>query len=113
MSHPPLNRSILYRYIDDLGNPCYVEKLSRNNDIYICYRLDCGNDDEGDLHRLDGPAQITPSKKSWYQFGLKHRVDGPAMEYLDGWNMWYYEGKIIDVSSQEDFERYLKMKSFW
>jgi len=31
--------------------------------------------------------------KRWYLNGLKHREDGPAVEYLTGTKVWYLNGK--------------------
>jgi hypothetical protein len=43
-----------------------------------------------------------------------HRMDGPAIEYVDGSGEWWYEGEHIKyISSQDEFERYLKLKLFW
>ena len=69
----------------------------------------------GKLHRLDGPAMISKSVgyKYWYMDGKRHRVDGPAIEYGCGNNVWYYQGKHIKCSSQEEFEKLLKLKAFW
>jgi len=41
-----------------------------------------------------------------------HREDGPAMEYLDNYKSWYLNGNRINVNSQEEFERYLKLIVF-
>jgi hypothetical protein len=52
--------------------------------------------------------------KRWYdKSGYLHREDGPAMEYLDGSKFWYYHGEFLNCSSQEEFERLLKVKAFW
>lgn len=43
-------------------------------------------DDDGELHRDDGPAvHIYNRYKAWYRHGKKHRIGGPAI---------YQEGKI-------------------
>jgi hypothetical protein len=42
-----------------------------------------------------------------------HRLDGPARIWSDGYKEWYYQGKLIKCNSQEEFERYLKLKLFW
>lgn len=34
---------------------------------------------KGQLHRLDGPAYITPGLEIWFENGKKHRLDGPAI----------------------------------
>ena len=33
--------------------------------------------------------------KSWYQNGELHRLDGPAVEYANGAKFWYIEGKEL------------------
>jgi hypothetical protein len=68
----------------------------------------------GLCHRLDGPAiECVNGNKAWYQYGLRHRVDGPAIKCIDCYKEWYYEDQKIDCNSQEEFERYIKLKLFW
>ena len=68
---------------------------------------------EDKLHRIDGPALEYPNgTKVWYKEDKLHRLDGPAIEWLDG-KGWYYEGKFIKCSSQEEFIRLLNLKLFW
>jgi len=51
--------------------------------------------EEGDLHRLDGPAvESADGYKGWYQKGLCHRLDGPAIEHANGTNFWFQEGRL-------------------
>ena len=65
-------------------------------------------------HRLDGPAmEWYNGDKEWYQNDLRHRLDGPAMEWYNGDKSWYYEGKEIKCSSKEEFERLIKLRIFW
>lgn len=67
----------------------------------------------GKNHRLDGPAiECVSGFKEWYVDGLIHRIDGPAVEYSDGSKIWYYQDKFINVGYQEEFEQWLKYKSF-
>jgi hypothetical protein len=67
----------------------------------------------GLLHRIDGPAiECSDGYKQWFQNGLRHRIDGPAEEY-NGKKYWWIEGKKINCNSQEEFERYVKLKLFW
>ena len=55
----------------------------------------------GVLHRTDGPAvEFFNGGKEWYQNGLLHRTDGPAIECLDGSKGWWLEGKKY---SKEEF----------
>jgi hypothetical protein len=50
---------------------------------------------EGNLHRLDGPAYIgSDGSQSWYLEGRLHRLDGPAYIGSDGTQHWYQEGKF-------------------
>ena len=51
----------------------------------------------------------------WYDkpLGKLHRVDGPACEWANGGKYWYYHGTKLDCSSQEEFEKLLKLKAFW
>jgi hypothetical protein len=52
--------------------------------------------------------------ESWItDTGLYHREDGPAVTNTYGSQYWFYEGKQIQCSSQEEFERLLKLKAFW
>jgi len=69
----------------------------------------------GEFHRDDGPAieYSNGGARHWYVHGKKHRLDGPAMEFPSGRGEWYYQGKRIDCSSQEEFEKLLKLKAFW
>ena len=65
-------------------------------------------------HREDGPAIIHVSgSKWWYQNGKPHRLDGPAIEFVSGSKEWFYHGQYIECSSQEVFERLIKLKAFW
>jgi hypothetical protein len=50
--------------------------------------------------------------KLWYQDGKLHKEDGPAIELANGDKEWYFEGEKIKISSQEEFERIIKLKSF-
>ena len=87
-----------------------MENYNRSNKDYlgIYYYL---NDK---LHRTDGPAcELYNGSKFWYQYGELHRIDGPAEEYSSGIKYWYYEGRYITNKSQEEFERYIKLKLFW
>ena len=50
--------------------------------------------DEGELHRLDGPAIVyADGSKFWYVNGKLHRSDGPAFEGADGHKEWYVNNK--------------------
>jgi hypothetical protein len=56
---------------------------------------------DGELHRLDGPAVEWPNGyKAWYENGIIHRIDGPAIERSDGYKDWWKNGiKFPDKDS--------------
>ena len=49
----------------------------------------------------------------WYQDNNLHRLDGPALEWSNGDKSWFYKGKYISCSSQQEFEKIIKLKAFW
>ena len=54
-----------------------------------------------DFHRLDGPAvEYANGYKAWLVEGKYHRLDGPAIEYADGTKEWWVEGKEL---TEEEF----------
>lgn len=66
------------------------------------------------LHCVDGPALINGwGDKFYYINGQPHRENGPACEYASGSKVWFYKGKYLNVSSQEEFEKLLRLKPFW
>ena len=68
----------------------------------------------GMLHRLDGPAvEHINGHKEWWNNDKLHRLDGPAIEYINGDKSWYINDKQIDCSTQWQFERLMKLESFW
>jgi hypothetical protein len=68
---------------------------------------------DGLLHREDGPAYINDiGDEYWYLYGLFHREDGPAIK-AHNYVSWYFHGKYIRCSSQEEFERLMRLKAFW
>lgn len=66
----------------------------------------------GILHRKDGPAMEYVNIKSWYLNGLIHREDGPAIERPDGSKFYYLFNQEIEVSSLEEFKRYVELLTF-
>ena len=55
----------------------------------------------GKYHRIDGPAvELVDGSKYWYLHGERHRTDGPAVEYSDGIKYWWIEGKEL---TEEEF----------
>lgn len=69
---------------------------------------------KGQLHRIKGPAlEAINGDKAWYRYGELHRLDGPAIEYARGDVLWFYRGVRTNCSSQQEFEKLLKLKAFW
>ena len=51
--------------------------------------------EEGQLHREDGPAvERANGTKEWFKNGKLHREDGPAIEWDDGTKEWYKNGQL-------------------
>ena len=48
----------------------------------------------GKLHREDGPAIEEVNGTGWYQKGVAHREDGPAIDWKKGEKYWYQKGKL-------------------
>ena len=66
----------------------YTVKVHANNDKE--WFLD------GMRHRTDGPAiEFDNGAKRWYLDGKRHRIDGPAIEFADGTKYWYVDGKEL------------------
>lgn len=71
----------LYRVAGETP-PCCSNKI-------VTYR-----DNDGKLHREDGPALIEPDgTQEWYRHGKRHRDDGPARVWPDGARYWYQNGE--------------------
>jgi hypothetical protein len=66
------------------------------------------------FHREDGPAvEYIDGDQEWYINGKLHREDGPAVVWANGYKVWYYNGKNIDCKTQEEFEKIIKLRMFW
>ena len=53
-------------------------------------------DDEGLLHRVDGPAWVWPrGTQYWSRHGRFHFAHGPADLYADGTLAWYEDGQFL------------------
>jgi hypothetical protein len=49
----------------------------------------------GKLHRLEGPAVEWPDGyKAWFKFGFRHRLEGPAVEWPSGAREWFENGRF-------------------
>ena len=50
--------------------------------------------EQGKLHRVDGPAiKWWNGDKAWWSHGKLHREDGPAVEWCNGDKEWYLNDK--------------------
>jgi hypothetical protein len=61
--------------------------------------------DKDQYHRLDGPAiEYANGYKAWYVEDKIHRLDGPARVWANGSKAWYVEDKIhrLDGPAIED-----------
>jgi len=75
----------------DKSNKNICMKIDKNGNIF--YR----NSKEY-LHRVDGPAiEYINGDKYWYKEGQLHRADGPAIEYINGDKYW----DISDIHLEE------------
>ena len=51
---------------------------------------------DGQLHRLDGPAvEYADGYKAWWVNGQLHRLDGPTIDCANGYKAWYLYGKCV------------------
>jgi hypothetical protein len=73
---------------------------------------------DGSYHREDGPAIETPEGHlEYWVYGKLHREDGPAIfsgnnPKNNNYKTWFYKGVKIPCSSQEEFERLIKLRVF-
>lgn len=68
----------------------------------------------GNFHRENGPAIIDCYGNTyWYINGHLHRDDGPAIEQSNGDKWWWFNDRRIECFSQQEFEKFKKLKSFW
>ena len=59
--------------------------------------------ENGQLHREDGPAVICPDgTQKWYINDKLHREDGPAIIYPSGRQYWYINGKQLTEQQFND-----------
>jgi hypothetical protein len=66
-----------------------------------------------DIDGSELEVEMSPSTYLYYKNNVLHRLDGAAYIGYDGIKHWYYEGKHINCSSQEEFSRILKLKLYW
>jgi len=50
---------------------------------------------KGQYHRKNGPAvEYVNGDQLWFINGKRHREDGPAVEYVNGHKEWWVDGKL-------------------
>jgi len=60
------------------------------------------NKKNNEYHRLDGPAvEYTNGYKQWCINGVLHREDGPAVIFSNGFKKWYFNGCFYET--KEDY----------
>jgi hypothetical protein len=72
------------------GEELYISVDSYGNKYYFKYK--------GMMirHRIDGPAvEYVDGYKAWYVHDKLHRIDGRAVEYSNGYKAWYINGVFI------------------
>lgn len=68
----------------------------------------------GEWHREGGPAvEYADGSTIWMINDVKHRIDGPAVNFISGTKEWWYNGKRIDCTTQEEFDRLIRLELFW
>jgi hypothetical protein len=80
---------------------------------YMIMVLNFGISIMNDIEPMDLPAEWADGSKEWYLHDKRHRTDGPAVEYANGYEAWYYEGKQIVCQSTQEFQRLIRLKAFW
>ncbi len=79
--HSDSGEHVLYQLAGEKPPCCLQEKIERK-------------DEDGELHRDDGPAVIdADGAQYWYQHGKRHREDGPAVIEADGTQEWWRKGE--------------------
>ena len=67
----------------------------------------------GKLHRIGGPATIHANgDEGWFVDGKLHRLDGPASDWITR-KLWFVNGEHIYCNSQAEFEQLMRLKAFW
>ena len=58
----------------------------------------------GYYYRLDGPAvEDVDGTKEWWVSDKLHRLDGPAIEHKNGTKKWYVDGKELPTEEVEEW----------
>lgn len=66
---------------------------------------------KGKRHRLDGPAcEWINGTKIWCVNGKRHRLDGPAYEWADGRKEWFVDNKQVIEEHHNLLHSIMKLK---
>lgn len=88
------------------------ETYNQRVNVFPHGKFYCLSHGESDSEIIKMSAQnVIQKDNEFHQF--LHRLDGPAAEYTNGDKKWWYEGEEIKCSSQQEFEKLLKLKAFW
>ena len=81
-------------------------KVHRSRDGTIRYMRE-----DGVYHREDGPAvEHLDGYKVWFRNGVLHREDGPAVERPDGVIFFYYNGREMNFEDSAKYVEWVKLQ---
>lgn len=90
----------MIKYID-ISHSDYKQLVDKTGFYHITGALQFWRWD-GDNHREDGPAYISPTGSVfWFNKGLLHRTDGPAIKISNGELSWALDG--VEYRKEEWF----------
>jgi len=69
----------------------------------------------GIRHYVENTILYNVNDKIYYQDGslVKENLVTGLFEPQNGGKVWYIDGILTDATSQEEFEKLLKLKAFW
>jgi hypothetical protein len=94
---------------------CLKQKLDKNSLLDGTIEYSVGSI----LHNPKGPAIVSGKYKEWWFYGLKHRENGPAIEYEDGSQEWWFyglrhrKGKPAVIFKEEGFNISTLTEEWW
>jgi len=65
------------------------------------------------LHNGGELIETNSGSKYYFLNGKNHREDGPAIEFAGGGKYWYVNDIQVFCTTQEEFERLMRLKAFW
>ena len=106
---------------DDTVNQLLIEAINSgvhlvNIDGELLYKSNLGvpavyyKDPEARIpHRLNGPAYDDVITKVWYKDGRRHRINGPAVERVNGDDEWWIGGHWLTPEEVEEHKKKLAL----